>query len=116
MTYILDKEKLASFIKGKRGRKGLRDTAKEIGNVSPSTISRIENFKTPDLETFLALCNWMDINPNEFIISSEGNTILCIPEKLASILLSDKNLDPLVCNALIILIKKFYYSLYEEKQ
>jgi transcriptional regulator with XRE-family HTH domain len=56
MANYLDMDKLANLVRNKRLTRGLRETAKEIGNVSPSTISRVENGKTPDMETFLALC------------------------------------------------------------
>lgn len=48
-------------IKEKRGDRGLRETAKEV-EISPSTLSRIENGHIPDLETFGKLCKWLQID------------------------------------------------------
>ena len=67
MGSYLDIERLASLVRSKRGSRGLRETAQEIGNVSPSTISRVENGKIPDMDTFLAICDWLEIHPIEFI-------------------------------------------------
>lgn len=53
-------------IKEKRGVAGLRDTAKEIG-ISLATLSRIENGKVPDLETFSKLCKWLDLDPADMM-------------------------------------------------
>lgn len=61
MVSYLDIERLASLVRSKRGSRGLRETAKEIGNVSPSTLSRVENGKTPDMDTFLAICDWLEV-------------------------------------------------------
>ena len=44
-----------------RRTKGLRAVAKEIG-VSPTTLSRIENGKLPDLSTYFKICNWMKVD------------------------------------------------------
>jgi transcriptional regulator with XRE-family HTH domain len=46
-------------------RIGLREFAKQIG-ISSATLSRIENGKTPDLETYFKLCFWMKKSTNEF--------------------------------------------------
>ncbi|WP_366146292.1 helix-turn-helix domain-containing protein, partial [Crocosphaera sp.] len=43
MGNYLDIERLTNLVRSKRGSRGLRETAAEIGNVSPSTISRVEN-------------------------------------------------------------------------
>ena len=65
--YYFDAEKLASLVRSKRGNRGLRETAKEIGDVSPSTISRVENGNTPDINTFIALCSQLCVPPAELI-------------------------------------------------
>jgi len=46
----------------KRGSMGIREAAKLIG-ISPATLSRIENGKIPDLDTFAKLCKWLEIDP-----------------------------------------------------
>lgn len=46
-------------------RIGVREFAKQIG-ISSATLSRIENGKVPDIETFFKLCFWMKRSSNEF--------------------------------------------------
>jgi transcriptional regulator with XRE-family HTH domain len=53
---------LAFQIKEKRGDRGLREVANEIG-ISHATLSRIENGKLPDIETFKKICEWLNVDP-----------------------------------------------------
>lgn len=108
MKNNLNAEKLANLVRSKRGTRGLRETAKEIGNVSPSTISRVEKGKTPDMDTFFALCEWLEVSPAEFIQNSEEEKELDTPEAIAIQLRADKNLDPAIANALASLVKAAY--------
>ncbi len=57
---------LGQLILEKRGQKGLRAAAREIG-VSPATLSRVENGHLPDLENFRRICTWLDIDPNRIL-------------------------------------------------
>jgi transcriptional regulator with XRE-family HTH domain len=115
MTNYLDIEKLAHLVRSKRGRRGLRETAQAIGNVSPSTISRVENGKTPDMETFLALCDWLEVPPAELIkntdLEKENETASNPSEALANWFRSDKNLDPAIAQVLASFIKVAYHDL-----
>lgn len=46
----------------KRGKRGLRETAHEIGGcMSPSTLSRLEHGKEIDSSLLELVCNWLDI-------------------------------------------------------
>ena len=65
MTTALFRQ-MGALLRKRRERRGLRDTAKEIG-VSPATLSRIENGKQPDLLTFEKLCRWLEISPLAFL-------------------------------------------------
>lgn len=67
MGSMLDTQQLAILLKAKRGERGLRDIAREIGNVSPATLSRIENGKMLDVETFLHVSDWLGVNPQQLI-------------------------------------------------
>lgn len=58
-------EDLASMILEKRGRKGVRAAADEVG-ISPATLSRVENGHLPDLETFAKICRWLEVDPARF--------------------------------------------------
>ena len=111
MRYYFDAQKLANLVRSKRGRRGLRETAKEIGNVSPSTISRIENGKTPDMETFFALCHWLEVPPAELINNAEDEEKQNTPEAIEIQIRADKNLDPAISNVLASLVKVAYQDL-----
>ena len=105
MASYLDIEKLANLVRNKRQNRGLREIAKEIGNISISTISRVENGKIPDIDTFLVLCDWLGVPPAEFIKNTASKEAVNTPETIAAQLLADQHLDPAIANALIILIK-----------
>ncbi len=45
---------------------GVREAAKEVG-VSAATLSRVENGKLPDLETFGKICRWLGEDPAIFL-------------------------------------------------
>ena len=55
-------ENLGRLILKKRGGRGIRAVAKEIG-VSPSTLSRVENGHLPDLENYRKICAGWASNP-----------------------------------------------------
>jgi len=54
------------LIVAKRGTRGVRAAAAEA-DVSPATLSRVENGHMPDLETFAKLCKWLERDPREFL-------------------------------------------------
>lgn len=56
-------EELSLKLREKRGNRGVREVAGEIG-ISHATLSRIESGKQPDLETFTKICKWLGIDPN----------------------------------------------------
>jgi transcriptional regulator with XRE-family HTH domain len=73
MESIFKQDKFSESIKVKmfntmaeeKRRIGLREFAKQIG-ISTSTLSRVENGKQPDIETFFKICYWMKKSSNEF--------------------------------------------------
>lgn len=64
-------ESLGPTLKERRGGRGLREVAKEIGT-SPATLSRIESGKQPDLETFSKLCRWLGVDGGEVLGCAES--------------------------------------------
>ena len=66
MAHYLDIKMLADLVRSKRGKRGLRQI-ENITSISASTICRIENGAHPDMDTFLAICDWLKIPPGEFI-------------------------------------------------
>lgn len=57
---------LAEHILRRRDGRGVREAAKEVG-ISPATLSRVENRKIPDLETFGKICAWLGEDPATFL-------------------------------------------------
>ena len=113
MAYQLDADRLATLLRAKRAGRGLRDIADEIGEVSPSTLSRVENGKAPDLTTFLLICDWLQVAPDELLrkeedtAGKETNPL----EEVSLLLRSNKNLDAATAKTLAIVIKAAYQSL-----
>lgn len=89
-------------LKEKRGGEGIRDIAAEIG-ISPATLSRIENGKLPDLETFSKICRWLGVDGGAVLGCAQKKS----PSSISTIsfhLKADKNLDAKTANALANLI------------
>lgn len=62
----LSLKSLGPKVAAKRGDRGIRQTAKEIG-VSPATLSRVQGGHIPDLETFTKICRWLAIEPSDIL-------------------------------------------------
>jgi transcriptional regulator with XRE-family HTH domain len=105
MQSTLNTDLLASAIKSKRGKQGLRDTAAEIGNVSPATLSRVEQGNLPDVETFIKICKWLDVPTDTFV--SEKKTVksdLSEKDRLVYQLRSSQELDEDTINAMVAMV------------
>jgi len=53
---------LGALLRERRGSRGIREVAKEIG-VSSATLSRVEGGRLPDLMTFRRICSWLRVDP-----------------------------------------------------
>lgn len=98
---------LSDMVRAKRGYRGLREITKDC-KISFSTISRVENGKVPDIATFLALCDWLEIPPAEFIRGAENKYVADDFHDLSMKLRSVIRLNPLVADALVVLIEAAY--------
>lgn len=107
MSSTINTQKLSEMVKSKRNNKGLREAATEIGDISASTLSRIEQGKLPDVETFLKLCDWLEVSPEKFKYSQTQSNIKTEKEIIAH-LRADKNLKPETANSLINMIELAY--------
>lgn len=94
MNTELNTSLLAGMLKSKRGSTGLRDTAKEIGDISSATLSRIEKGKLPDVETFIKICKWLEVTTETFIIKNNPKQNVSSKEKVLAHLRADRELDP----------------------
>lgn len=107
MSRAINTQKLAEMVKSKRNRKGLRETATEIGDISASTLSRIEQGKLPDVETYIKLCDWLEVSPDQFKYSQNKSSVKTEKEIIAH-LRADKNLKTETANSLINMIELAY--------
>lgn len=57
---------LSKMVIARRGTRGVRAAAKEVG-ISSATLSRIENGHVPDLATFAKICRWLGEDPAQFL-------------------------------------------------
>ncbi|WP_335234666.1 helix-turn-helix domain-containing protein [Nostoc sp.] len=112
-TY-LDINRLGGLVRDKRGKRGLREISAEIGNVSPPTLSRVENGSMPDMETFMALCDWLQIRPGDFFVTDHHEQQeLDISQEIVILLLSDKRLESETAYTLAQIVKATYHYLLE---
>ena len=65
---IINTEQLANDVSSLRKHKNqsMDAACKEIG-ISKPTFSRIEKGNTPDALTLLKVCNWLGVNPNNYL-------------------------------------------------
>ncbi len=70
-------EELSLKLKQKRGKRGIREVAREIG-IGHATLSRIESGKQPDLATFTKICIWLNVDPNA-ILGFNVNSTASVP-------------------------------------
>jgi transcriptional regulator with XRE-family HTH domain len=105
MGYYLDINELAALVRHKRLGRGLRETAKQIGSISISTISRVERKQIPDIVTFLALCDWLEVPPEKLIKSTNSRRELSSIDRIVIALQSDPDLDPEMVRALTFLVE-----------
>ncbi len=106
MSSSLDTKKFSSMIKSKRGKKGLRALANDIG-ISASTLSRVEQGNLPDIDTYLKLCQWLEVSSEYFNINAiEDNPQAGVIAHLRA----DKTLPANTAEALIQMINLAYAS------
>lgn len=103
----IDIVKLSQMVKNRRGSKNLRDVAAEIGDVSISTLSRIEQGKVPDLATYLKICEWLGVPSSDFTsdasVSEDDHKT-----KVLYHLRADRNLDPEIVESIAKMIEFAY--------
>jgi transcriptional regulator with XRE-family HTH domain len=117
MAKFLNTHYLAALIKTKRGNRGLREIAQEIGDVSPSTLSRIENGKVPDMDTFLRICDWLHVSSEELIKETQEpqENEISTMDRIEGYLRADRELAPETADALAKLMKAAYKAATEGK-
>jgi transcriptional regulator with XRE-family HTH domain len=111
MKNVLNTDLLASMLRTKRGSKGLRQVAEEIGHVSAPTLSRIEQGNVPDVDTFIRLCQWLNEKAETFMTTDESKQEHAVDtkQKIVAHLRADRQLKPDTVEMLIKVID-FAYS------
>ena len=119
----IDLEKLAAHVRTKRGDRGLRAVAEEIGGVSASTLSRIEQGNIPDLPTFIRVCAWLGVSPEEFIEpnfslkrKTEPNSEFRLPDVVEAQLRQDRVLPNSSVDAISEMIRLAYRAAEAEAE
>lgn len=101
----INTDKLAVLIKERRGKRGLREVAKEIGDISAPTLSRVEQGRLPDLDTFIRLCRWLGKSPEDFVVEKFDKSVVnqeaSVPEKIEILLRAERTLQPDTINAIV---------------
>jgi transcriptional regulator with XRE-family HTH domain len=107
---------LAALLRARRGTRGLRAVAEEItakcGPVSSSTLSRIEQGKVPDLDTFVRLCKWLEVPTERLMFGDKepkrSHGQVSTAEVIKAHLRADRTLDPSTAEALVNMIQLVY--------
>ena len=105
-------QNLGTIVREKRGARGLRTVADEIGTSAP-TLSRIESGKMPDLQTFGKLCRWLELDPAtllEVAVQPAENTSSYVA---AAHLKAQREIDPNTAKALANAILKAQMMLHD---
>ncbi len=110
MQSTLNTELLAGMLKSKRGKKGLRSVADEMGGVSAATLSRIEQGKVPDVDTFIKICKWLETSTETFIVGNSETNPVSNKEQVVAHLRAERELSPDTVNMLIRMIDMAYAS------
>ena len=93
-------EQLSRQLREKRGDRGVRDAATEIG-ISPATLSRVERGHLPDHETFGKICRWLETDPAAILgVAGQGSS----HSKVAVHFRKQQTLEPATAQALAQLI------------
>lgn len=108
MQSTLNTDLLAGMLKGKRESKGLRTIAIEIGNVSAATLSRIEQGKIPDVDTFINLCKWLEVPTDTFVNNQVSNNLISTKDQVVAHLRAEKELSTETVDMLIKMIDMAY--------
>ena len=116
-------DRLSAQLRTKRGKRGLREVAEEIGDISASTLSRIEQGNVPDVATFMRICHWLGVDSSEFVPdatarenkNSSRDKEVDVPHAIEAHLRADRVLPPATIDALSEMIRVAYKAAGEGK-
>lgn len=112
----IDAAALAQLVRDRRTRShlSLRQAASEA-EVSFMTLSRVESGSQPDLTTFLRLCAWLRISPEEFFTSGPRRPTTTI-EAVTKHLVTDPSLDRQAAEKIANVVRDMYQALSRPPQ
>jgi len=87
---------LGKLLSERRGGRGIREFAREL-DISPATLSRIENGKLPDLDTFSKICSYLNLDPAEILqvdVTAKRAAAASAPPVAAVHFKADQALEP----------------------
>jgi transcriptional regulator with XRE-family HTH domain len=96
----------------KRRNLSLREVADEIGEISPSTLSRIERGATPDLGNLNMLVAWLKLD-RDAVFNAKPPTAKTTPRQVEVLLRADKKLDPRTARTLAKIFDTAYREMTE---
>lgn len=110
MAHEIDTDKLAAALRDRRLELGIgvRAAAAQIGGVSSSTLSRVEQGNLPDIDTFFRLCRWLGHPTSYFAREPEKAEAPQLPDDLIVQLRADRTLDERTRDALVTMIRAAY--------
>jgi transcriptional regulator with XRE-family HTH domain len=108
MVTTLNSDLLAGMLKDKRGKRGLREVSTDIGGVSTATLSRIEQGKIPDVDTFIKLCKWLETPTDTFIVDHTNVEIKSNKDHIVAHLKAEKELESSTIQMLLKMIDLAY--------
>lgn len=114
MNCTLDTQKLASMIRNQRANRTLREVSEELGDVSFSTLHRLEAGKWPDMNVFLSVCRWLNASPEQFFSPLDASTQTAHPVasqgQLIDLIQRDTSLKPVVAHVLTACVRAAYQT------
>jgi transcriptional regulator with XRE-family HTH domain len=108
---VVDMAALGSMLRNRRLENGLsvRQAAQDA-NVSFSTITRVESGAQPDLATFLKLCGWLGVRPEQFFLTGARRDQNAV-ETVVQHLFADPALDSTAAEQIATMIRQMYRNL-----
>lgn len=114
MNFTLNSQKLATMIRNQRATRTLREVSDELGDVSFSTLHRLEAGKWPDMSVFLSVCRWLKVSPEQFFSPADGSTDTTRPVasqgQIIDLIQTDATLKPVVATVLTACVRAAYQT------
>jgi transcriptional regulator with XRE-family HTH domain len=105
-------EQLGQLVRERRGRQSVRQAAADAG-VSFSTLSRVESGAQPDLTTFIRLCAWLGVPPEQFFHSGAQRSSDTV-DKVVGHLFADPRLSSDAAERIAGVVRDLYDALAQD--